>query len=101
MFKDKNLYYPVWRKYAPVLHLQIKNAVKGEKEITMFKREFAIHGNKNLSDYAFKLEIQNGTIISNTGATVVARDLCDILKENKIITSLLEINHYHIELGKD
>lgn len=101
MFKDQKLYYPVWQKYLPVLQLQIKNAVNGEKEITMFKKEFALHGNKNLTDYSFNLEIQNGKVISNTGATVVARDLNDVMKESKSITSLLATSHCHIELGKD
>src|ERR1700733_13081574 len=101
MQREKNLYHPIWQKYLPVLQLQMKNAAKGEKEITMFKREFAIYGNRNLTDYSFTLEIKNGKIIHNAGGTAVSRDLVDIMKDSPAVASLLEENHYRIELGKD
>jgi hypothetical protein len=98
---DKNLYYPLWTKYLPVITVQMKNAVKGMKEVRMTKPEFDLHGNKKIADYIFDLEINNGKVSNNIRGKTVARDLYDTIQQNPSSKVLLENRHYKFSLGKD
>lgn len=99
--KETNLYYPLWNKYLPVLVMQIKNAVTGTKQIQMSKAEFAIFGNRVLSDYVIHLEIKNGKVFNNISGSAVARDLFDILHAEKSCKEMFARNNYKISMGKN
>jgi hypothetical protein len=99
--KEKNLYYPVWQKYLPVITIQMKNAVNGIKEIKMSKSEFEFLGNRKVSDYLINLEINKSKIANNITGSAVARDLFEILSENKICKDLLSERYYKFSMGKD
>ena len=54
--EEKNVFYPVWQRYLPIITLQMKNASKGAKEIRMTKYEFEIYGTQKASDYIVNLK---------------------------------------------
>jgi hypothetical protein len=97
---EKNLYYPLWKKYLPVLIVQMKNAVYGTKQIKMSKAEFEIHGNRTISNYFINLEIKNGKAANNISGSAVARDLFDILNSEKLCKEMFTKNNYKICMGK-
>jgi len=99
---DKNIYYPLWQRYLPVITLQMKNAINGGlKEIKMSKIEFEKYGNRKASDYVFNLEIKNGRLNNVISNTAVARDLLDILQSNSLAEELMANNYFKISLGKE
>ncbi len=79
---DKNLFYPLWQKYLPVITLQLKNAVNGVKEIKIPKSEFDLFGSKKVADYIFNLEVKNGKVLNSIGSKGVVRDLVDIIQKS-------------------
>lgn len=99
--RDSNIYYPLWRKYLPVIEIQIRNAKNGLKKIQLSKIEFESFGKRDDSDYTFNLEIKNGKVINDISGTAVARDLFDILKSNSNIKMEFTDKHYKINLGID
>ena len=98
---DKNFYYPLWRKYLPVLAIQMKNTVNGVKTIQMSKMEFDAHGDRPKSSYKFNLEVKEGRVANDINGTAVARDLFEVLKENATIADLLRNYQFKISLGSD
>jgi len=98
---NKNLYYPLWRKYLAVIAVQMKNSVKGEREITIPKTELHALGERKISEFLFTLEIKNSKIKNNIRGVNIARDLADILAENKSVRTLLENGHFQFAMGKD
>jgi hypothetical protein len=96
-----NLYYPLWKKYLPVISVQMRNALNAEKEIKMHKSEFEVYGNRVISDYFINLEIKNGKVVNNINGTAVARDLFDILSSDPNCKKLLANNYYKFSLGKE
>lgn len=99
--EEKNVFYPVWQKYLPVITLQMKNASKGDREIRMTKYEFEIYGTKKISDYVINLEINNGKVINNKNNTLVARNLFDVLNNSKTCQALFADKCYKISMGKE
>lgn len=99
--RNSNIYYPLWRKYLPIIEIQIKNAKSGLKTIQLSKPEFESLGKRDISDYTFNLEIKNGKVINDISGTAVARDLFDILKSNSNIKKEFTNKHYKLNLGKD
>lgn len=100
MIAQINLYYPLWKRYLPVLAIQIKKAISEEQEINFTKSDFHSLGNRNKSDYSFSLEIENGKVKNNISASAVARDLYDVLLSSPKIKELLQGNHIKFSLGK-
>ena len=98
--KEKNLYYSLWQKYLPVIALQMKNAVKGIKEIKMSRSEFEVYGNRVISDYVINLEINDGKVVNNIEGSAVARDLFDILCTDNACKKMLDHRYYKFSMGK-
>jgi hypothetical protein len=99
--KEKNLYYPLWQRYLPVIVIQVKNAINGAKQIKMSKAEFEVYGNRLASAYSINLEIENGKVVNNISGSAVARDLYDILKMDNTCKTLFTEHNYKFSMGKD
>jgi hypothetical protein len=98
---NKNLYYPLWRKYLAVIAVQMKNAVNGEREITIPKTELNALGERKISEFLFRLEIKNAKVLTNIRGVNMAKDFVDILNESKTIRTLLENGHFTFGMAKD
>jgi hypothetical protein len=98
---NKNLYYPLWRKYLAVIAVQMKNAVNGEREITIPKTELNALGERKISEFLFSLEIKNAKVLTNIRGVNMAKDFVDILNESKTIRTLLENGHFTFGMAKD
>ncbi|MBC7381666.1 MAG: hypothetical protein H7296_01580 [Bacteroidia bacterium] len=98
---EKNAYYPLWAKYLRIIALQMKNAIKGEREIALYKNEFDVFSSRKIANYSFNLEMVRGKVSNNVKGIPVARDLYEKLVEDMNIKSLLMANDYKISMGKD
>lgn len=97
-----NIYYSLWEKFLPAILVQMKNAKNGEKEIKLFKSEFAALGKKPASEFFFTFDIVNGKlVVPNLKTTAVARDLFDKLSGDAQVRNLLVNNHFQFSLGKE
>lgn len=97
---EKNIYYPLWKRYLPVVMIQMKNAINGMKQISMSKTEFEVYGNRPISNYFINLEIKKGRVYNNISGSAVARDLFDILNAEKSCKELFAKNNYKISMDK-
>jgi hypothetical protein len=99
--KESNIYIPLWKRYLPVISVQMRNAQNGVKEIKMRKSEFEVFGNRAASNYFINLEINNGKVVNNINGTAVARDLYDVLISHESCKMLLANKYYKFSLGKE
>lgn len=99
--KDSNLYFPLWRKYLPVIVMKLKNSTTGLQSIQLYKSEFETLGNRPVSDYTFNLEIRNGRVTSDISGTAVARDLYEILISNPDSKKIIASGHFKFGIGKN
>jgi hypothetical protein len=98
---NKNLYYPLWRKYLAVIAVQMKNSVNGERQITIPKTELHALGERKISEFLFSIEVKNAKVLTNIRGMNMARDFVDILNESKTIRTLLENGHFTFGMAKD
>ena len=99
--KDKNLYIPLWKKYLPVIRLQMKNALNSPKEIKMSKVQFEDYGARKAANYLIKLVIKKSKVQNSIKNTAVAKDLFDVLNEDKQCRDLMEVNDYSFSLDAE
>ena len=99
--KDKNLYIPLWKKYLPVIRLQMKNALNGPKEIKMSKVQFEDYGARKAANYLINLVIKKSRVQNSIKNTAVAKDLFDVLNEDKQCRDLMEASDYTFTLGAE
>lgn len=99
--EEKNVFYPVWQRYLPIITVQMKNASKGAKEIRMTRYEFEIYGTQKASDYIVNLEIINGKVVNNRANTTISRNLFEVLNNSKTCQALFENKCYKISMGKE
>ena len=79
----------------------MKNAVNGEREITIPKTELNALGERKISEFLFSLEIKNAKVLTNIRGVNMAKDFVDILNESKTIRTLLENGHFTFGMAKD
>lgn len=94
MTHNDTLYQPLWKKYLPVIELQMRNAHKGPKSIRMTKHEFEQFGQKTKNGYRFNLELTNGKLTSKLNDSQLAKDLKDILFASESAKKMMEGKKY-------
>jgi hypothetical protein len=98
---DQNIYFPLWKKYLPIIAMQMKNAVNGNKEIKFYRNEFEGLGNRKIADYKFNLEIKNGKAVNDIRGIAVARGLFEILQQDESCKKLFQDRNYKLSMGKE
>lgn len=78
-------YINLWKKYLPVIRIQLKNSLQRDEILQLNKIEFEAVGDRDSSGYSFNLEIQNGKVTNDISGTAVARDLYQVLNNDTIL----------------
>jgi hypothetical protein len=94
-----NLYFPLWRKYLPVLAVQMKNARNGLKTMSMSEAEFVVYGHRPSSGFGFNLEVNKGKVSNDISGSAVARDLFEVLIQNENTKQLLKEDTFKFSMG--
>ena len=93
-------YITLWKKYLPVIRIQIKKSLQKEEQIKLNKIEFEAVGDRDRASYTFNLEIEKGKVTNDISGTAVARDLYKVLIADKIVKDFLSDKKIKIGLGK-
>jgi hypothetical protein len=94
-------YINLWKKYLPVIRIQLKKSLQKEEKLQLNKIEFEATGDRNLSGYTFNLEIQKGKVTNDISGTAVARDLFKVLIEDVGLKEFLEDKRIKISLRQN
>lgn len=90
-------YTEIWQRTLP----RIKEAVrKGGDEIDLNKSDFEEVGKRKGSGYGFRLDIENADVPIKDG-TAVARDLKEVLDDDKKFRELAKDKSILIRMGKE
>jgi hypothetical protein len=98
---ENNKYITLWKKYLPVIRIQMKKSLRNEQELQLNKIEFEAKGDRDLSGYTFNLEIEKGKVTNDIRGTAVARDLFQVLVEDVGLKEFLEDKRLKISLRRN
>lgn len=93
-------YIALWKKYLPVIKIQLKKSSAKSQTLDMNRIEFESAGDRDLSAYTFNLEIQNGKVTNDISGSAVARDLFKVLTADKESNEFLSDKTVKINMGK-
>ncbi|MEX6687179.1 hypothetical protein QTN47_06715 [Danxiaibacter flavus] len=94
-------YIPLWKKYLPVIRIQLKNSLQRNATLQLDKTEFEAAGDRDSAGYTFNLNIEKGEVTNKIRGTAVARDLHKVLIANSAINEFLKDKKVNINMGKD
>lgn len=97
---EKEKYISFWRKYLPVIRIQLKKSLQQDAVLHLDKIELEATGKRELSGYGFNLEIKNGKVVNDISGTAVARDLFKVLLKDPIVKDFLQGKKVRLSMGK-
>jgi len=91
-------FFPIWKKYKPVIVKLMKDALNAEQSYQLFGHEFSDVNTKSTSTYSFKLTVDNGKVTNVKKPSKMANDLLSMIKLSPSAKELMEQNIYFINL---
>lgn len=85
---NEGKYILLWQKYAPVIHVLLKNTDVKNQTLQLYRHEFEHVGQKQKTSVNFSFDLIKGRATNIAGTLGIARDLCHVL-DNKAETKLL------------
>ena len=92
-------YYPIWKKYKPVLLKLMKDATEGEPQTyQLSKHEFTDANTRKTATYTFKIASENSRLLKTSKSSIVAADLIAVLKQSGTAIELLDSYNYNFAM---
>jgi hypothetical protein len=85
-------YQSIWKNYLPAIYFAAVKSefYKTQKSIDLNGEMFECVGDRQVSGYKFRLEINNGLVQNNISGTIVARDLFNVLVSDNYLKSWMK-----------
>ncbi|MCO6360517.1 hypothetical protein [Roseivirga pacifica] len=96
-----NAFFPVWKKYRPVLLKLMKDAEEETQTYPFSKHEFTDVDTKKSTTYPFKLEAHEGRAVNSIKSSLLAQDLLSLLKMSQTAVELMDAATYTFKLDKE
>ncbi|MFY0591902.1 hypothetical protein [Roseivirga sp.] len=93
-------FYPLWKKYRPVMLKLMVDADKEPQQYEMSKHEFTDLAPKKNIVYSFKLEMFQGAPLVAPKTSLVAQDFIAVIKQSGKANELMQTATYAFELDK-
>ena len=96
---DTKEFYPIWKKYRPVVLKLMVDSLEGTPQSYKFSgHEFADANTRKSAAFSFKLETHKGRVLHPKKASVVASDLMAVLKQSAKATELTDASVFYFVL---
>ncbi|OEK00855.1 hypothetical protein BFP97_04730 [Roseivirga sp. 4D4] len=93
-------FYPLWKKYKPVVLKLMVDAENGPQSYPLSKHEFTDLAPKKNIVYSFKIDIFQSKPLVAIKTSLVAQDFMEMIKQSGKAIELMDVATYHIELDK-
>ncbi|WP_141719770.1 hypothetical protein [Roseivirga misakiensis] len=93
-------FYPLWKKYRPVMLKLMVDADNEAQQYQMSKHEFTDLAPKKNIVYSFKLEMFQGAPLVAPKTSLVAQDFIAVIKQSAKANELMQTATYAFELDK-
>ncbi|MBD0286993.1 MAG: hypothetical protein ICV65_14930 [Flavisolibacter sp.] len=93
------MYTQLWGKYLPVIRILLKRSVAGEQTLNLNVTDFERAGVFRKSGNKFDLFFSNGRAGNTVIKPVLAKELSDMLLEDKTVKDLFAQNDYQITMA--
>ena len=100
MMIDDGKYLNLWKKYASVIHVLVKNTDNENQKLQLYKHEFDHIGLKHNANIAFSIDLINGKAKNIVSTTALARDLWQVLDSKSITRNILKERKVKISIDK-
>lgn len=94
------IYLNLWKKYLPIIRILLKKSLNNNEELQLNRMEFETVGGRDLSGYCFNLEIKNGKVSNDISGTAVARDLYQVLNNDKMLIEFFKERRIKFSMGR-
>ena len=94
------MYTYTWKKYLPVIRLLLKRSADAEQLLSLNRTDFERTTKLRKPSCSFSMELVKGRL-KLLNPPVPAKDLLEILLQDKTTETLLRQNHYAISLNSD
>lgn len=93
-------FYPLWKKYRPVMLKLMVDSDTEPQQYQMSKHEFTDLAPKKNIVYSFKIEMFNGAPLVAPKTSLVAQDFIAVIKQSGKANELMQSATYAFELDK-
>lgn len=93
-------FYPLWKKYKPVVLKLMMDAKDGVQTYPLSKHEFTDLAPKKNIVYSFKIDIFQSKPLVAIKTSLVAQDFMEMIRQSGKAIELMDTATYHIELDK-
>lgn len=93
-------FYPLWKKYKPVILKLMVDAQDGPQSYPLSKHEFTDLAPKKNIVYSFKIDILKLKPLVAIKTSLVAQDFMELIRQSNKAAELTATNTYHLELDK-
>lgn len=93
-------FYPLWKKYKPVVLKLMIDAQNGPQSYPLSKHEFTDLAPKKNIVYSFKMDIFQSKPLAAIKTSLVAQDFMEMIRQSAKAIELMDTSTYHIELDK-
>jgi|GEM_PF-460131 len=93
-------FYPLWKKYKPVVLKLMIDAQNGPQTYPLSKHEFTDLAPKKNIVYSFKMDIFQSKPLVAIKTSLVAQDFMEMIRQSAKAIELMDTSTYHIELDK-
>lgn len=91
-------FFPVWKKYKPVIIKLMKDSLEGDQSYQLFGHEFADVNTKSTSTYSFKIVLEDGRVTNVKKPSKMALDLLSMIKQSPSGKELVSIHDFKFDL---
>lgn len=97
---NTNEFFPIWKKYRPVILRLMIDATDGtDQTYKMSKHEFTDVNRKKTTTYSFKMQVHQGKVSYGRKGNLLASDLFEVLKQSAKANELMESSVFSFELN--
>lgn len=93
------MYTNVWLKYLPIIRIVMKRALVSDQVLSLNAPDFARAGLSRKLGYPFVIGLKNGKLKNVIIDIPLASSLATLLKEDKVISALIENAEFDIILN--
>lgn len=93
-------FYPLWKKYKPVILKLMVDAQDGPQSYPLSKHEFTDLAPKKNIVYSFKIDLLNLKPLVAIKTSLVAMDFMELIRQSNKAAELTANATYHLELDK-
>src|SRR2546428_6606625 len=93
------MYNQVWKKYLPIINIQLKRSASEERITDLNRMDFERAGIGRKTGYKFTIQLTNGRVSNVISGSPLAMNLAAILLDDENTKKILKDHTYEISMN--